>query len=304
MNINAIFKNPERKLLRLVYKFSKIIPSKTYLRWVYYLKNKEWLDLNNPKTYNEKINWLKLYDRNPLYTKLVDKFSVKQYVADIIGEDYIIPTLGLWDKPEDIEWDKLPNQFVLKTTHGGGNNGVVICKDKTKLDRSLAVQLLKKAMKQNIYKRLREWPYKNVPRKIIAEKYMEDLSTGELRDYKFFAFDGVVKALFIATERSSGNVKFDFFDSDFNHLDLVQSHPMSGKTYQRPVCFEEMKKVAETLSKGLLQVRIDLYEINGRVYFGEYTFYHHGGVVPFHPYCWDQMFGSWIDINRIQRNKD
>ena len=143
MNINAIFKNPERKLLRLVYKFSKIIPSKTYLRWVYYLKNKEWLDLNNPKTYNEKINWLKLYDRNPLYTKLVDKFSVKQYVADIIGEDYIIPTLGLWDKPEDIEWDKLPNQFVLKTTHGGGNNGVVICKDKTKLDRSLAVQLLK-----------------------------------------------------------------------------------------------------------------------------------------------------------------
>ena len=292
-----IFINKIRKVaLRQLYCYNWAIPDKTYLRLVYYLKNGEWLNLEHPQTYNEKLNWLKLHDKNPLYTSLVDKYSVKELVSKIVGDDYVIPTIGVWDRAEDIEWESLPSQFVLKTTHGGGNNGVVICKDKASFNILEAVEKLNKSMKQAIYKRLREWPYKNVPKKIIAEQYMEDSITHDLRDYKFFCFNGKVRALFIATDRGSGNVKFDYYDEAFNHLDLVQQHPMSGKNLPKPVCFDEMKIIAEKLSTGFPQVRIDLYEVNGKVLFGEYTFFHHGGVVPFHPKSWDFVFGSWIKL--------
>ena len=271
-----------------------LIPDKMYLQMLYRRVFNKKLDLNNPKGYNEKLFWLKIYDRRPEYTTMVDKYAVKKYVANIIGEDHIIPTLGVWDKPKDIEWDKLPDQFVLKCTHDSG--GLVICRDKTKLDRHAAMNTLKKSLKNNYYKKGREWPYKNVPRKIIAEKYMEDTSVGELPDYKFFCFDGEVKALFIGTERSTGDVKFDYYDADFNHLDLVQLHPMSGKVLQKPQNFEEMKELAGKLSQGIPHVRVDFYSINGKTYFGEMTFYHHGGVIPFHPEEWDDIFGSWIRI--------
>ena len=227
---------------------------------------------------------------------MVDKYAVKDYVTRIIGKEHVIPTLGVWDKPEDVDWDILPNRFVLKTSMGGGNLGVVICKDKASFNKEEAIRKLQKAMKQDLYKNLREWPYKNVRKRILAEAYMEDDTTKELRDYKFFAFDGVVKALFIATERGSGDVKFDYFDADFNHQDLVQQHPMSGVDIPKPACFEEMKAIASKLSVGLPHVRVDLYEVNGKVYFGEYTFSHHGGIVPFHPEKWDYEFGSWIKL--------
>lgn len=254
------------------------------------------LNLKEPKTYNEKIQWLKLYNRKSEYTMMVDKYAVKEYVANIIGEEHVIPTLGIWDKPEEIDFDKLPSQFVLKTTHGGGNTGVIVCKDKMKLNKEDAIKRLNKSIHQDLFKSLREWPYKNVKRRILAEAYMEDSETKELRDYKFFAFDGKVKALFIATDRGSGDVKFDYFDAEFNHLDLIQQHPMSGKTIQKPECFEEMKAIAEKLSVGIPHVRVDLYEVNGKVYFGEFTFSHHGGCVPFHPEEWDYKFGSWIKL--------
>ena len=272
------------------------IPDKQYLQILYFLKMGEPLHLVHPLTFSEKIQWLKLYNRKSLYTLLVDKYRVKTYVASIIGDKYIIPTIGVWDRPEDVDFDSLPNQFVLKTTHGGGNVGVIICKDKMTLDYRKTVEKLNKSLKQNIYKSLREWPYKGVEKKIMAEEYMEDTETKELRDYKLFAFDGKVKALFVATERGGGNVKFDFFDADFNHLDVVQEHPMSGKNIPKPYCFEEMKEIAEKLSKGFPHVRIDMYEVNHRVFFGEFTFYHHGGVVPFHPKEWDYKFGSWIQL--------
>lgn len=271
-----------------------LIPDKWYLQMLYRRVFNKKLDLKNPKGYNEKLFWMKLYDRRPEYTMMVDKFAVKKYVADIIGEEYIIPTLGVWDKPENIEWDKLPNQFVLKCTHDSG--GLVICRNKTKLDIQSAIKKLQKSLKSNYYKAGREWPYKNVPRRIIAEKYMEDKSVGELPDYKFFCFDGEVKALFIGTERGTGDVKFDYYDADFNHLDLIQIHPMSGKCLPKPQHFEKMKKLASKLSKGLPQVRVDFYNVNGDIYFGELTFFHHGGVVPFHPESWDYTFGSWIKL--------
>ena len=280
-----------------VYKLlGKLIPNdRLFLELSFFVKMGYRLDLNNPQTYNEKLQWLKLNDRNPLYSQLVDKYEVKEWVANRIGERYVIPTLGVWDRPEDIEWEELPDRFVLKTTHGGGNTGVVICKDKSSFDKNKAIKKLNKSLKQDIYKTLREWPYKNVPRRIIAEQFVEG-ENNDLPDYKFFCFDGEVKALFIGTERGTGDVKFDYFDADFNHLDLVQVHPMSGKQIPKPVCFEEMKEVASKLSNGLPHVRIDLYEVKGRVLFGEYTFYHHGGCTPFHPQKWDEVFGSWIQL--------
>lgn len=271
-----------------------LIPDKLYLQMLYRRVFNKKLDLENPQGYNEKLFWLKLYDRRPEYTTMVDKYAVKQYVADRIGEEYVIPTLGVWNKPEDIEWEKLPDQFVLKCTHDSG--GLVICRDKEKLDIQSAMKKLRKSLKTNYYKAGREWPYKNVPRRIIAEKYMEDKSVGELPDYKFFCFDGVVKALFIGTERGTGDVKFDYYDADFNHLDLVQIHPMSGKDLPKPQHFEKMKELASKLSKGLPQVRVDFYNINGDIYFGELTFFHHGAVIPFHPESWDYTFGSWINL--------
>lgn len=286
-------------LSRLVMKTGFLLSDETYLKILFPLKMGYSLNLKNPKTYSEKLMWLKLYDHNPKYTTLVDKYAVKEHVANLIGSQYVIPTLGVWDRPEQIDWNSLPNQFVLKTTHGGGNSGVVICKDINAFDKGKAIAKLNKSLKQDIFRTLREWPYKNVPRRIIAEVYMEDKTYNELRDYKFFCFNGKVKALFIATDRGSGNVKFDFFDADYNHLNLVQSHPMSGLTIPKPEKFEEMKAISATLSKGIPHVRIDLYEANGHVYFGEYTFFHHGGCVPFHPRQWDDVFGSWIDLPKI-----
>ncbi|MBQ8422419.1 MAG: glycosyl transferase [Bacteroidales bacterium] len=277
-----------------------LIPDKAYLKLKYRVVMHKKLNLNNPKTFNEKLQWLKLYNRKPEYTTMVDKYAVKEYVASKIGESYIIPTLGVWDKPEDIDWDSMPNQFVLKTTHGGGNLGVVVVKDKLSIDKEVIIQNLKKSMKLDLYKRNREWPYKNVPKRILAEAFLEDKTTQELRDYKFFCFDGKVKALFIATDRQTREEPyFNFFDGDFNSLDFKQGHPRNVVLPEKPSTFEKMKEVAATLSKGIPHVRVDLYEVNGRVYFGEMTFFHFGGIVPFEPEVWDYKFGEMIKIPMI-----
>lgn len=285
--------------VRVLQKYGAWIPDKPYVSLLFRFKMGRPLNLKNPQCYSDKIQWLKLYDRRPEYTQMVDKYAVKEYVSRVVGEKYIIPTLGIWNRPEDIEWEKLPDSFVLKTTHGGGNTGVVICKDKSLLDKERIVAMLNKSLKQDIYKTLREWPYKNVPKRIIAEQYIKpEDGANDIPDYKFFCFDGAVKALFIGTDRSSGDVKFDYFDADFNHLDLVQFHPMSGKVLEKPPHYEEMKEVASKLSRGIPHVRVDLYNVNGRIYFGELTFYHHGGVTPFHPESWDYRFGEWLNLPR------
>jgi len=286
--------HPKNILIGLLNHWGHILSDQQFLKCQYYLHMGKKLQLDNPQTYNEKLQWLKLYDRKPEYTTMVDKYAAKEYVKRIIGEEYIIPTIGVWDKFDDINFVKLPQQFVLKTTHGGGNTGVVVCKDKETFDIAKAKRKLEKSMHTNIYNSLREWPYKNVKRRIIAEQYIEDKTVGELADYKFFCFDGEVKALFVGTERGTGDVKFDYYDADYNHLDLIQYHPMSKHPLPKPQNFELMKELAAKLSRGIPHVRVDLYECNGRVYFGELTFYHHGGIVPFHPESWDYEFGSWI----------
>lgn len=294
--IYSLFHNPRHFVAAILYRVGGFLSDEVYLKWIYYFETGHKLDLKNPKRYNEKLQWIKLYDHNPLYTILADKYKVKEVVSNLIGEEHVAKCYGVWDRAEDIEWDKLPNQFVLKTTHDGGNNGVFIVKDKSEIDKRQLINAINKSLHRDVFLLGREWPYKDIPKRVFAEEYLED-ATGELRDYKFFCFDGEVKYLFIATERQSGGeVKFNYFDADFNDLGIVQHHPMSDKKIDKPETFEEMKRVAAALSKGIPAIRVDLYEVNGKVYFGEYTFSHHGGFTNFHPDKWDFIWGDMIKV--------
>lgn len=282
------------KILKKIKYTMRIIPDRAYIQMYYFAHFKKFCNLKNPKTYNEKLNWLKLHDKNPIYTRIVDKFEAKEYVKDIIGDQYIIPTLGVWDNFDDIDFDELPQQFVLKCTHD--SEGLVIVKDKDKLDKEMAKNKIESALKQNFFYIGREWPYKNVKPRIIAEKYMEDHIDGELRDYKFFCFDGEPKAMFVASDRASDNVKFDYFDLNFNHLDIKQKYPHAEQPLRKPVTFEKMIELSKVLSKGFPHVRVDFYEVDGQLYFGELTFYHFSGFMPFEPNKWDKIFGDWIKL--------
>ncbi len=268
------------------------MPDKPYLQIFYYAEFGKFIDFKNPKTFNEKLNWLKLYYRRPDLITLVDKYEVKKYIADKIGEQYVIPTLGVWDKFEDINFNELPNQFVLKCTHDSG--GLVVCKDKSKLNLKEVKAKIEKSLTNNYYLWTREWSYKGVKPRIIAEKYMEDQETGELRDYKFFCFNGEPKLMFVASERGLKNTKFDFYDMQFHHMNIVQHYPNSEYSIEKPEHFEKMVMLAEKLSAGFPHVRVDFYEANGQVYFGEMTFYHFGAIVPFETEEWDKKIGDWL----------
>ena len=274
----------------------RIVNPEKYVKTLFYQRMGYPLNLECPRTYSEKLQWLKLYWHLPILTTLVDKYAVKEYVRKKIGDQYIIPTIAVWNRISDIRWNELPNQFVLKCTHDSG--GLVICKDKAQLDRRQAIHRIKKSLSDNYFYFGYEWPYKNVKPRIIAEQYMEDSVTKELRDYKFFCFNGRVKALFIATDRNvtGKDVKFDFFDEYFNHLPFKQGHENAAIMPQKPVCFEEMKRLASQLSEGFPHVRVDLYEVDGRVYFGEMTFFHNSGWTKFDPEKWDDIFGSWLSL--------
>ena len=297
--ISDIIKKPQLIFLTLGHRgFFNWMNDKTYLKIAYKIKIGKKLNLDKPQTYNEKLQWLKLYDRNPMYTKMVDKYEVKKIVSELIGEQYVIPTYGVWNHFDEIDFSKLPDQFVLKCTHDSG--GIVICKDKSKLDKKAAKKKIEKCLKHNFFYGQREWPYKNVQPRIIAEAYIEDEQTRELRDCKFFSFNGTVKALFIAKDRTRNEeTKFDFFDADFNHLPFTNGHPNADVLPEKPKNFEEMKRLAAKLSEGIPQVRVDFYEANGRVYFGEMTFFHWSGLVPFEPEEWDKKFGEWVELPRV-----
>ena len=291
------FRDPYWALSVILRKLSPLIKNdKSFIQMEYYLGMHKRLNLDNPQTYNEKLQWLKLHAKREDYTRLVDKYEVKEYVARILGDDYLIPTLGVWDKFEDIDFKQLPDQFVLKCTHDSG--GLVICKDKSKLDLAKAKRKITKSLKHNFYWEHREYPYKDVKPRIIAEKYMVDESGTELKDYKFFCFDGQPKMLFIATDRPF-DTRFDFYDIDFNHLPFEQGHPLATKKIVKPKGFDEMVRLAAFLSQGMPHVRVDFYDINGKIYFGEFTFFHFSGNVPFKPEEWDYKIGQWLNLPRI-----
>lgn len=271
------------------------MPDATFLKLAYKSRMGKKLNLQNPQTFNEKLQWLKLYDRKPEYTMMVDKYKVREYIADKLGEEYLIPLLGVWDDPDEIDFDALPNQFVLKCNHNSGL-GMCICKDKSKLDIKKVREELRRGLKQDYYLTSREWPYKNVPRKIICEQYMDD-GSGELKDYKFMCFDGEVKCSFVCSDRFNTNgLRVTFFDKDWKVMPFERHYPKAEDPIERPQSYDEMIILAEKLSGGIPFVRADFYEISNRPFFGELTFFPGSGYEEFTPEEWDAKLGHWITL--------
>lgn len=278
----------------------RILPDKIYLQIVFFKHFRRFINFKNPKTFNEKLQWLKLHNRKPEYTVMVDKYLVKKYVASKIGDEYIIPTLGVWNHADEIDFGKLPNQFVLKWNHDSGS--VVICKEKKVFDTKEAIKRLNEADGRTGYWYGREWPYKNVQPRIIAEKYMEDESGG-LVDYKFSCFDGYVDCVMVCLDRHLKDTKFYFFDREWNlkRINVRGKNAPEGFTIPKPSCMDEMFDIASMLSKGFPFVRVDLYAINGHVYFGEMTFYPDSGFDANLLPETDEYFGQLIDLSKITR---
>ena len=285
--------------IRIILSF---IPDKLFLQLMYRRRMHKYLNLKSPKTFNEKLNWLKLYDRRPEYTIYVDKYKVREYIAKTIGEKYLIPLLGVWNNPDEIDFDKLPNQFVLKCNHDQGS--LCVCKDKTTYDIESAKQQLKTSLKKNYFVESREWPYKNVEKKVIAEVYMvDDKEKLSLRDYKFMCFDGKVECSFVCSDRfSEDGLHVTFFDRNWNVLPFERHYPARKEGLPKPKCYDEMVILAEKLSKGIPFVRVDFYEINGKVYFGELTFYPGSGFEEFTPRSADEWLGSFIELPKTEEN--
>lgn len=270
-----------------------------YLQKKYEITTGEKLNIQNPKTFNEKLQWLKLHDRKDIYTKMVDKYEAKQYVANIIGEEYIIPTIGIYNNFNNIDFKKLPKQFVIKCTHDSG--GLVICKDKNKLNIKEARKKINKCLKRNFYYIGREWPYKNVKPRIIIEKYMEDKSCSSTRDYKFFCFNGKPTVAYISDGSHTDDQKIAFFDMSYRQLDIKRSDYGDYDIIPRkPKNWEKMKELSSKLSYGMPHIRVDWYEIDGKLYFGELTFFTCSGIIPFEKESWNLKLGNMIDLTLVK----
>lgn len=291
-----------KKIINNPYHIFKTISSRGGFRWLsdklhlklmYYVNFRKRLNLENPSTFTEKIQWLKLYDRNPLYTKLVDKYEVRKYIKSKIGEKYLIPLLGVWNNIDDVEWENLPEKFVLKTTHDSG--GVVVCHSKEKLNFESAKKKLQASLNTNYYYSSKEWPYKNVPKRIIAEQYMYDEKQNGLNDFKVYCFNGEPKVMLIASNRNV-DVRYDYFDLKFNHLPISLKN--SKEKIEKPIKFEKMIELSRILSKDFPHIRVDFYEINGEIYFGELTFYSDSGFGYWGENHdeYDKLFGNWLTL--------
>lgn len=270
-----------------------LIPNKIYIKKLYEKKTGKKLNLKNPQTFNEKLQWLKLYNRKPIYTTMVDKCLVKEYVSKIIGDKYIIPTIAVYDKPEDIDFEALPNRFVLKTTHDSG--GVFVCKDKDKMDYDKVREFLQYRLSMNFYKTSREWPYKGVKRRIIVEKFIEDDLNPELRVYKVFNFNGTPKLIQMINGDKTDHEYINYYDVDWNLLELKQNFP-NGPIDEKPRCLNEILALSKKLSKDIPFVRTDFYEAQGCVLFSEFTFFSDAGFANFEPEEWDLKLGNMLKL--------
>lgn len=273
-----------------------ILPDKIYLKKLYKFRTGKKLNLHNPKTFSEKGNWLKLYDRRPEYTVMVDKYKAREYIAERIGEQYLVPLLGVWDSPDEIDFNTLPNEFVLKCNH---DNGVIICRDKSKLDIEKTKSELAFRLSRDYYKKLREWPYKDVPRKIICEKLMKNTNSEELLDYKLFCFNGKVKLVEVNSERFSDIPKEDHFDVEWNHFN-VTGKPSSEKELKEPYFLDDMIRIAEDCSKNIPFLRVDFNLWNNQLYLGEFTFFY-GGSMKLFKESWETKLGDYIELPNKHR---
>lgn len=281
--LNMLRSNPKKIPDALVNKINragylKWMPDKAFLKLKFRTAMEKPLDLKAPKTFNEKLQWLKLYDRRPEYTTYVDKYRVRDYVRQILGEEYLIPVLGVWESADDIDFETLPQQFVLKCNHDSGS--VMVVRDKASLDEAAIKNRFNKRLNTSFYWLGREWPYKDVKPCIIAEKYMTDdeNSTG-FTDYKFYCFNGSADSVMVCLERGTGQPKFYFFDQQWRLLryNIRGMEAPEGFSVPKPEKMDEMFAIAERLSTGIPHVRVDLYVSNGQIYFGEMTFFSENG---------------------------
>lgn len=276
---------------------SRIYDDRKYIKWKYWLTFGEHCDLDNPKTFQEKLQWIKLNDRKPIYHQMVDKYDAKKFIAERVGEEYVIPTLGIWDRFEDIDFESLPNQFIIKNTHDSGT--YFICKDKSKLDiKEVRKRLLIDERKEDYYVFSREWPYKGLKHRIIAEPLLNDGNGEYLTDYKFFTFNGEPKFFYTTSNRGKKDgLKEDFFDINGNLLELNQKgYYNNPNTPQLPINLSKMIDYSKLLSQDTYHLRVDFYEINGKIYCGELTFFDGGGFHPFTPEKYNKILGDWTKL--------
>lgn len=294
MNIKKMLSGETKNELKLLTAF---IPDRPFLKLLYRIRVGKKLDLENPQTFNEKLQWLKLYDRRDIYTTFADKYECKRYVSSIIGDEYVNEIYGVWDRFEDIDFDALPDRFVLKVTHDSG--GVVICRDKSSFDKKAAARKLKRRLRFNYYWVGREWQYKNVKPRIMAERYMEDYDGGmDLTDYKIHCYGGEPRIIQVIYNRfDKDGMRNDHYTLDWDKLDLVRGHySKSDHVLERPEQMDEMLEIARKLCQGIPYIRVDLYLAKGKIYFGELTLFPASGMNPFTPSSYDDLFGSWIKL--------
>ncbi len=271
-----------------------------YLKLTYRLMIGKKLNLNNPQTFNEKLQWLKIHDRNYQYTNLVDKIEAKKIVGKVIGEEYIIPTLEICDLFDEIDWEKLPNRFIIKCNHNSG--GVIVVNDKKDLDKDSLRTHFNKLLKKNYYYNGREYPYKNIKPKIMIEENIQNANTKkQIDDYKLMCFNGKVKCSFVCSNRDSKEgLCVNFYDEDWNPMPFERHYPKNKQEFPKPKEYNKMVELAEKLSKNIPFVRVDFYVVNDKIYFGELTFYPGSGMEEFTPNEWDYILGTWLDISKIR----
>lgn len=300
---NFLFNKDYRLLILASCGIYDYLPDEKYLRKMFKARLHKELNLDEPQTFNEKLQWLKLYNRKPEYTMMVDKYKVREYIAKTLGEEYLIPLIGVWDAPDEIDFDALPDQFVLKCNHNSGL-GMCICKDKSKLDIPKVKAELRKGLKQDYYLTGREWPYKDVPRKIIAERYMIDKTLNELRDYKFFCFNGEVKCFKVDYDRYVEH-HANYYDINGQLLPFGEADyaPKPDRQIEMPYNLNKMVEMANRLSHDCPFVRVDFYEIDQRIYFGELTFFPASGMGAFAPETWDGILGGWLTLPEMRSGR-
>lgn len=277
---------------------SKHLSDASFIKLMYWIRVGKRLNLKNPKTFNEKMQWLKLHDRKQSYTLMVDKYEAKQIVEKKVGSQFVVSNIGVWDKFEDIDFELLPNKFVLKCTHDSGS--VFVCEDKEKINIGELKEKFKKFLARDYYMSGREWPYKNVKHRIIAEEYISDKDHKILPVYKVFNFCGEPKIIQVIQDDKSKNETIDYFDISWNKIDLKQNYSNSKKQLNKPKQLEKMLEICRKLSAGIPFIRIDFYYANDKVFFSEFTFYSDGGFEPFHPESYDELLGSWIELPRVK----
>lgn len=295
MKIKSMFSLKKWIIYFLAKPYARWLSDTNFLKAKFYARIGRKLDLNNPTTFNEKLQWLKLYDRKPEYTMMVDKYLVREYIKEKIGEEYLVPLVGVWDNPDEVDFDALPNKFALKCNHNS-SVGTFICKNKAKMKTDIVKKELKKGFKQQYFWVGREWPYKNVVPRVIVEEFVKDGDNENLPVYKFFCFNGKPKIIQTIQNDKQPNESIDYFDTEWNLLDFRQNYPNSERPFVKPKKLKEMLRIAATLSQGYSFIRVDLYIVNDAIKFSEFTFYSDCGFAKFEPEKWDYILGSWIEL--------